>query len=243
MVDTAKRGSHKVSDRETMEGDPDPAEGGEDRGFDRFNIGRLNSFSDAVFAVAITLLVLSIQPFSIAGKVTEAEVLQGLGSVLPHFYAYALSFVIIGAFWVSHHRLFSRFSELDYRLLWINLLYLMVVVFIPYPTGLLAQYGGTITITALYAGSMCLIGLLQALLCWYGARLHREHGMDLDAGATRSYIEASLTLSGVFLASIGIAFWNADAAKYFWLVLLPLGVFERIRERKKRARPAGPEPS
>ena len=205
---------------------------GEARGAGRFSVARLNSFSDAVFAVAITLLVLSIQPFYITGKVTETEVLKGLGSVWPHFFAYALSFVIVGAFWVSHHRLFARFRVIDYRLLWINLLYLLVVVFIPYPTGLMAMYGNTITITALYAGTMCLVGLLQALLCWYGARYHREQGMRVETRPVRGYLISSLTMSAVFLISIGIAFWNTSAAKYFWIILLPLGMLERASELK-----------
>jgi uncharacterized membrane protein len=209
----------------------------ENQGGGRFSIARFNSFSDAVFAVAITLLVLSIEPFDIPGRITEAEALEGLRSVLPHFYAYALSFVIIGAFWVSHHRLFARFRVVDYRLLWMNLVYLMVVVFVPYPTGLLAQYGRTTTITALYAGSICLIGLLQALMCWYGARYHRAQGLRVDTSPIQGYLIASLTLSAVFLVSIGIAFLSPSAAKYFWLVLLPLGVLERRREARHRGSP------
>lgn len=227
-----------MNDSATVDEDGSEAANPETKSGERFSIGRLNSFSDAVFAVAITLLVLSIASFDIPGKVTETEVLKGLGGVWPHFFAYALSFVIVGAFWISHHRLFESFRVINQLLLWINLLYLMVIVFIPYPTGLLAKYGETITVTVLYAGCMCLVGLMQALMCSYGARYQRAQGVPIDNLVVKDYLLGSLTMSGVFFLSIGIAFLNTNVAQYSWLLLVPMGMVERKRKSGMGKRPA-----
>lgn len=106
-----------------------------------FSPVRLESFSDAVFAVAITLLVLSIDlP---PEKVSDARLWSEIVRLWPDFFAYMLSFVIVGSFWVAHHRFFSILKKHDTALVWLNLLFLMLIVFIPFPTQLLSEYGET----------------------------------------------------------------------------------------------------
>src|SRR5215470_8693912 len=100
--------------------------------------GRAEAFSDGVFAVAITLLVLNIQvPPNALG---EGELRDFLLSKGPTYLAFVTSFATIGIMWINHHRLFSHIKRTDTILLLLNLLLLMAIVFVPFPTALLAQY-------------------------------------------------------------------------------------------------------
>ncbi|MEU8421818.1 TMEM175 family protein [Micromonospora sp. NPDC048835] len=122
--------------------------------------GRLLAFSDAVFAIAVTLLVLEIQPPKDFGRLV-----QGLGELWPSYLAYTLSFLLIGQVWVNHHVMFDRVRHVDRGVLFLNTLLLMVIAFLPFTTSLLAEalraeqglrasvvaYGGTLwTAAALF---------------------------------------------------------------------------------------------
>jgi uncharacterized membrane protein len=97
---------------------------------------RVEAFSDGVFAIAITLLVLTIaQPAS-----DSTDVGRDLLRVWPGYAGYAVSFATIGIMWVNHHALFARLVRVDRVVLFLNLLLLMGVCFLPYPTGVLARY-------------------------------------------------------------------------------------------------------
>lgn len=191
----------------------------ERKGISGLSVARVNSFSDAVFAVAITLLVLNIALPHFVGKATEAKIVHGLGAVWPHFFAYVLSFVIIGSFWIGHHRMFEHVRRLDLTLVWMNILYLLLVVFIPYTTNLLSLYGDTTAATVMYAGVMGLTGIMQSVMCWYAVKEERLVDEDFDHDFSRNFIRGSLIMAGVFLVSIGIAFASPSIAKFFWLVL------------------------
>ena len=95
---------------------------------------RLEAFSDGVFAIAITLLVLTI---------TTPNDYHHLGSELadrwPSYAAYVVSFAVIGIMWLNHHTIFGHFARVDRNLVYLNLLLLATVVFIPYPTGIFGQ--------------------------------------------------------------------------------------------------------
>ena len=94
---------------------------------------RLEAFSDGVFAIAITLLILEI-------KVPPAANLgNGLLQLWPSYLAYAISFVVIGAIWINHHAMFDWIDRVDQKLLLLNTLHLMFIAFLPFPTAVLAE--------------------------------------------------------------------------------------------------------
>ncbi|MEV4122002.1 TMEM175 family protein [Micromonospora sp. NPDC049645] len=119
--------------------------------------GRLLAFSDGVFAIAVTLLVLEIQPPRDFG-----HLVRGLGALWPSYLAYTLSFLLIGQVWVNHHVMFDRVRHVDRGVLFLNTLLLMVIAFLPFSTSLLAEalraeqglrasvvvYGGTLWMAA-----------------------------------------------------------------------------------------------
>src|SRR5919204_3739632 len=99
--------------------------------------GRVEAFSDGVFAIAITLLILEIK----VPKTAEGDGLwQALGAQWPSYAAYVVSFLVIGIMWINHHQLFSYVAHVDRTLMFLNLLVLMVVAAVPWPTAVLAEY-------------------------------------------------------------------------------------------------------
>ncbi|MEO7916524.1 MAG: TMEM175 family protein [Dokdonella sp.] len=143
---------------------------------------RLVFFSDAVFAIVITLLVLEIRTPELGSAASERQWLTAILELLPHFGAFMLSFLVIGALWMSHHRLFMMVRQYDERLLWPNLLLLLSVAFLPFTTSLLSTGSLAITPFAFYAASLLLASLLKA-------RLAR---VALSPGVVDSHVSATL---------------------------------------------------
>ena len=140
------------------------------------NSGRLEAFSDGVFAVAITILALDLH-VGIPGPHQPSLAAQ-LAAQWPAFAAYAVSFATIGIIWVNHHALFRNFSEIDRTLLFLNLLLLFFVVSIPFATSNMAAYlrqGGpdAVLAAAIYQGVFVGMSLSFAGLFWCGIRRKR----------------------------------------------------------------------
>ena len=106
---------------------------------DQLGLERLLFFSDAVFAIAITLLALEIRLPSLEGSLTNDQLFQDLLAIWPKYFSYALSFLVIGAFWMGHHRKFRFILRYDTNLILLNIFLLMGVAFIPFPTTVIGE--------------------------------------------------------------------------------------------------------
>ncbi len=184
---------------------------------------RLIFFSDAVFAIAITLLVLDIHLPAGAESANDSQMLSMLTGLWGKYLAYLLSFWVIGLYWISHHRKFLLIKRFDNRLLSLNLLLLMAVAFIPFPTSVLSE-SVTRTASVFYALVMALGGVLMALLWWHAIRNHNLIDPQLDRQLQRREMVAPLATAAIFLISIGIAFWNAGLVRLFWLLIVPVSL-------------------
>ncbi len=98
---------------------------------------RIEAFSDGVFAIAITLLIIEIGVPHVSGNESLAS---ALGDLWPSYGAYVLSFVMIGIYWVNHHSLFRLFVRTDHYFLMLNVFFLMAIAFLPFPTAVLGEY-------------------------------------------------------------------------------------------------------
>ncbi|HEX8300141.1 TMEM175 family protein [Sphingomonas sp.] len=121
---------------------------------------RLTFFSDAVFAIAITLLVIEIRPPALHGA-NEAELGRALLGLIPNYIGFLVSFFVIGRFWLGHHRLFGQLARADERLTFANLLLLLGVAFMPFPTAVFSEYVNLKTATLFYLGWLVVLGLLN----------------------------------------------------------------------------------
>jgi uncharacterized membrane protein len=150
---------------------------------------RLEAFSDGVFAIAITLLILEI-------KVPTNEEIRthGLGLALaerwPSFVGYAISFITIGIMWVNHHALFKYIRRVDRTLLLANLFLLMTISFLPYPTAVLAEHlpevDARTAAAVFYGGTLVVTAVAFNTLWWAGRGRHRLLGADAHEGGVRT---------------------------------------------------------
>jgi uncharacterized membrane protein len=170
-------------------------------------------FDDAVFAIAMTLLVVSIRVPSGTSTDTLGRALRGLGS---SFASYGISFIVIGFQWLGFHRQLHFLERFDGTTLVINLFFLMSVAFLPFPTLLLNQYFGSVSVI-FYASSMAASGLLLGMLWIYPAR--RRLLRNLDARLNRYYSLRALYPPLIFLLSIPVAVAAPQAAEYAWILI------------------------
>lgn len=122
---------------------------------------RLIFFSDAVFAIAITLLVIEIHAPHLEAGATTQETLQALARLIPNFIGFAISFAVIGAFWSGHHRAFSLAGRYDSKVVAWNLGLLGTIAFMPFVTAFMSSNYGMIVPAAAYWGWMVLTALLN----------------------------------------------------------------------------------
>ena len=110
-------------------------------GEDTRGLDRIIFFSDAVFAIVMTLLILDISVPDIPQDSATAELPARVLDLWSKFFSYALSFMVIGTYWMAHHGTFRYFRTYDRMLMWLNLLFLLSISFVPFPTALLGEYG------------------------------------------------------------------------------------------------------
>jgi uncharacterized membrane protein len=178
--------------------------------------GRLESFSDGVFAVAITLLALNL---TVEGPGHGRTLLYQLGHhwLWPTFVAYLISFFTIGIIWVNHHALIANIAVVNRTLLFLNLLLLVVIVAMPFVTATMAAYlttGGEDqhVAAALYAGtfelmSLAFFGLLEWAL-YEDGRMHNPVPTAARGPVRRRFYLGQIP----YLVAVGVAFISAPAA-------------------------------
>jgi len=178
------------------------------------NKNRVEAFSDGVFAIAITLLVLTI---------AEPSSFQNLGDQLwdrwPALAAYVVSFLVIGIMWLNHHSIFGYFERIDRPLVYLNQLLLLTVVFVPYPTGVLGEAlrrgEGTRVAAVFYSVAMAMNAYCWAALWLYGSSGRRLLHEGFPEEQRRSATAAFTVGGAVYTLAVGIAFVNAYAALAF----------------------------
>jgi uncharacterized membrane protein len=140
-----------------------PACPGQGRG-DRYD--RVLFFSDAIFAIAITLLIVHLHVPDVPNLQSGTQLRESI----PRMAGLALSFAVIGLFWIAHHGLFRYIKGLDRSLILLNLLFLGCIAFLPYPTSLLSAAGDQVPATVFYAASIAAAGLAEAAVWLYAIR-------------------------------------------------------------------------
>ncbi|MBK4347205.1 TMEM175 family protein [Lacisediminihabitans changchengi] len=217
--------------------------GEKNKEYDRFlrngtNTDRLQFFSDAVFAIAMTLLVIDIAVPTISKSVSDAQLdgalWRALGEEWDQFLAYGISFWVIAVNWAGHHRKFRLIGSYDQRLITANLALLFFIAFVPFPTSLISEYAGAMPAIVLYATVVSVISGLQWYLWFYAHRagfLAPEVTEGMYRYVSRNYISVPL----VFLLSIPVGYlFGGVWAMFFWILNWPASILLGNWEPKRR---------
>ncbi|MGW1891464.1 TMEM175 family protein [Streptomyces sp. NPDC002004] len=172
--------------------------------------GRVEAFSDGVFAIAITLLILEIKVPETSG---HESLWVALGHQWPSYFAYVVSFLVIGIMWVNHHQVFSYVARVDRTLMFLNLLLLMVVAAVPWPTSLLAEYLREDQSSHIAAAVYCIVMVAMALtfqcLWWHLTRTGHLFDARVDVPAARRTRTRFAVGSLAYPATVALAFVSA----------------------------------
>lgn len=186
--------------------------------------GRTLALSDGIFAIAMTLVAFQIQAPTLRHGQSLAHALASQGD---SYYVFALTFFVIGAFWMGHHRLYARLKRVDDRLMSINLLFLAGIAILPFPSGVLGRYGGQSVAVILYAGNMIVVGALLGYLT-LAARSRHLLLPSMDEVAVRRALWRSGLLIIIFAVSIPVAVVWPKEAPFLWLAMFPARLVFRL---------------
>jgi uncharacterized membrane protein len=194
-----------------------------------FEFERVAFFCDAVYAIALTLLVTSLDVPDIIHETNAGDLWSALGDVRGRIITFFVSFLVIGSFWLGHHRFVSRLRAVSRPLMYATLIYLAFVAFLPFPAAVLGTYDDNPVAVAFYAVAMAILSGLEGVTFWLAWHedllIHR-----LSGPALRWSMLATLTPVAMFLISIPIAFVDPSLGILTWFVTFPIeAVLERFR--------------
>ncbi len=184
------------------------------------SLERLVFFSDAVYAIAITLLVLEIEVPDFPADLSRAEQWHEFGMLAPKFFAFLLSFLVIGRYWIGHHQLFDRVVGFSAKLLWPNLLLLLSIAFMPFSTTFLGSNLGHFVPALVYNLSLLTTSLLALFLNWRIDKLGLTPRDDdpIELGRPQSVVAASALCVGLTFVMPLMSQWGmATIPLWGWL--------------------------
>ncbi|MBC8047769.1 MAG: DUF1211 domain-containing protein [Fimbriimonadaceae bacterium] len=202
-----------------------------------FQIDRITAFTDGVFAIAITLLVIEIRVPELHDKTDEA-LWDRLSEMALIFLGFIISFGIIGHYWSVHHRIFGYVNKYTSNLIWINLAFLLSVVLLPFSSGLFGVYGTYINMNIpyiIYVANMALVGLMNILLWGYVSKPSRKiltH--EISPSRIRLGIYRSLVVPIILIISLLVSFILPVFARFIPFTI-PLVLHYGMRRLERKA--------
>ena len=177
---------------------------------------RIIFFSDAVIAIAITLLSVQI---GLPADIQINDVPQAILDLIPHFGIYSLSFLVIGNYWVIHHRVFQNIHRYDSRLIWLNVIFLLFIAFLPVPSNIFGRF--PTDQSAIIFFDLCLIftGLAQTAIWWHASYKHHLIDKNFSPRLIRWGMIRSLVPPGVMFLSIIVSFISTSGAIMTWILI------------------------
>jgi TMEM175 potassium channel family protein len=192
------------------------------RGGEEF--GRVLAFTDGLYAIAMTLLIVGIAVPTLKQGDSVSELADALNDLIPNFVSFFISFTVIGRYWIAHHQQFSMLRAMDVGLIGINLFYLMFVAFLPFPTALLGEYFDNPLSIVIYAVNVGLVSALEVVMFRHAQR-HRLLDRTLPEDVYRYGMLLSLSPVVFFGLSIPVAFaFSSVWAVAVWFLGVPLQV-------------------
>jgi uncharacterized membrane protein len=186
-----------------------------------FQLERIILFSDAVFAIAITLLIIEIKAPH-AEDFLDSTLLQALLNMIPKFIGFIISFLLIGQYWVTHHRLFGYIENYDHKLLWINIFFLLTIVTMPFSSAL---YSENVTVNLaffIYCANVIASGVFNLYLWRYAGNPKKNLSEVLKERRLLNYFSyRAIIVPVIFLLAIPFTFLSPFIAKFTPIFIYP----------------------
>jgi uncharacterized membrane protein len=193
------------------------------------------SFSDAIFAFSITFMAISIQlPNLPVNNLTEEQLMSKLLQVGPQFEIYAVSFMIIGVFWISYHRVFNQIKLSHSILVWLNLLFLFFITLISFATYLDFKYSHFYIVFILFASILTITGSLLVFIWLHALKQKILIDSAMNRFQKRLMFYDLIIPPSIFLISIGVSFIDFAVAQYLWILVFVAKIVMRRRVSKTR---------
>lgn len=187
------------------------------------------SFSDAVFAFAITLMALSIDIPDLPLDLSQSQLLGRLYDLYPQFEDYIISFAVIAIFWISYHQVFNHIRGSHISIVYFNLLFLLLITLLSLTTSIVINYASYQIPYIIYCIVVIMTSSLLVLIWWYASKDYRLVNKDLHPLFVKGTLFSLLSIPIIFGISIVISFFDLDVAQYFWLGIIPLNVLIRYK--------------
>ena len=187
-----------------------------------FQLERFSFFSDGVFAIAITLLIIEIKVPAIE-HATNEDLAHSLSEMSLKFIGFLISFAIVGHYWSVHHRIFGYLQKYNTTLLWLNLAFLCSVVLLPFSSGLIGEYSSDLHLYipyVVYVANVCLVGLMNCVLWLYISNPKKAFLTHTISNARiRLGLYRSLVIPLVFLLSLVVFFVSPVISRFIPLII------------------------
>lgn len=197
-----------------------------------FSKSRVEAFSDGIFAIIVTLLVLEIKVPHISDYNSQSELLNALSALFPKFISWIMSFFTVAVIWVNHHKLFKQFKQLDSGIFWWNAVLLLWTSFIPFPTAVLGDYPGNFVSIVLYGVVMALMAASFTCMRYYV--LHKGYLLEPDVNTVlfSKGTKASLIFGPVLYLTGVVAGFISPYLSFAVFLIIP--VYFIFSETKKQ---------
>jgi uncharacterized membrane protein len=192
------------------------------------NKNRLENFSDSVFAFAVTLLIINVH---IPDRDDKNFILsnQGLNhalvSIIPHLATFAFSFLVVGVFWVAHHRIFSFVKILDKTLLWLNIIYLLFIATIPIAAAIISEYPFLPTAILFYSATLFIIAVMHLILLQYMLRNETLKDEALTKNVYKLAQRTAIVGPVCYIIAASVSFINVYISLFFILSAMIFYIF------------------
>lgn len=181
---------------------------------------RVINFSDAVFAFSATLLVLKIDLPQLNPGFVESQLAASLIHLWPQYLANIIAFLVIGYYWLTHHIIFGNIRHFTRSLVWLNIIFLIALSFLPFPVDLYGDYPQVPLVVVFYCVSLAIVGYLLALIWAFASHNHRLIDPKMSSRKVNFFTLKILVAPVVFTLSIPLVYIHPLLAQASWILVI-----------------------
>jgi len=189
----------------------------------KIKLEHIVTFSDAVFAFALTLMALTIDIPDLELSLTEQQLTEKLYEMIPQLEGYILSFFIIALFWISYHQIFNHIRRSYIVIVYLNLIFLLLITILSITTSLIISFDTYHISYVIYFTVVIITSGIMLLIWWYALQIKA-----VSENTNPLYIKGMLAQLGIIPIIFSFAFLtsfiNLDISQYFWLIIIPVSI-------------------